>query len=68
MKRRSKILALTTSAAVVGTLGVLGITNAFAAAAGPITGLAGKCVDVKSSNSANGTPIQLYTCNGTGAQ
>jgi len=35
---------------------------------GPITGLAGKCVDVSSSNTANGTPIQLWTCNGTGAQ
>jgi hypothetical protein len=31
MKRRSKLLAVVTSAAVVGTLGVLGITNALAA-------------------------------------
>jgi predicted alpha-1,2-mannosidase len=35
---------------------------------GPITGLAGKCVDVSGSNTANGTHIQLYDCNGTGAQ
>jgi hypothetical protein len=35
---------------------------------GPITGLAGKCVDVASSNTANGTHIQLWDCNGTGAQ
>jgi hypothetical protein len=35
---------------------------------GPITGLAGKCVDVASANSANGTAIQLWTCNGTSAQ
>jgi chitinase len=35
---------------------------------GPITGIAGKCVDVAGANSANGTAVQLYTCNGTGAQ
>ncbi|MGW5609904.1 lectin [Streptomyces sp. NPDC003753] len=36
--------------------------------AGSITGLAGKCVDVAGANSANGTPVQLYDCNGTAAQ
>ena len=35
---------------------------------GPITGIASKCVDVRGSNSADGTPVQLYTCNGTAAQ
>jgi glucosylceramidase len=35
---------------------------------GTITGLAGKCIDVAGANTANGTAIQLYTCNGTGAQ
>jgi glucosylceramidase len=35
---------------------------------GPITGLAGKCVDVAGAGTANGTPVQLYTCNGTAAQ
>jgi mannan endo-1,4-beta-mannosidase len=35
---------------------------------GQITGLAGKCVDVQASNPANGTQVQLYACNGTGAQ
>jgi hypothetical protein len=53
---------------VVGALGVVGITNALAATAGPITGLGGKCVDVAGANSANGTPVQLYDCNGTNAQ
>ncbi|MFI9384455.1 ricin-type beta-trefoil lectin domain protein [Kutzneria sp. NPDC052558] len=33
-----------------------------------ITGIGGKCVDVAGANSANGTQIQLYTCNGTTAQ
>ncbi|GAA1892084.1 glycosyl hydrolase family 18 protein [Asanoa iriomotensis] len=35
---------------------------------GRITGLAGKCVDVAAANTANGTAVQLYTCNGTNAQ
>ncbi|MFJ8764608.1 lectin [Streptomyces clavifer] len=35
---------------------------------GPVTGLAGKCMDVAGANSANGTPVQLYDCNGTAAQ
>ncbi|MCP3063187.1 ricin-type beta-trefoil lectin domain protein [Myxococcus sp. K38C18041901] len=33
-----------------------------------IVGLAGKCIDVDHSNTANGTPIQLWDCNGTNAQ
>ncbi len=35
---------------------------------GPITGIGGKCVDVAGANTANGTAVQLYDCNGTGAQ
>ena len=35
---------------------------------GPITGLAGKCVDVAGASTANGAAVQLYTCNGTAAQ
>ncbi|RKN47793.1 glycosyl hydrolase family 18 protein [Micromonospora endolithica] len=35
---------------------------------GPITGIAGKCVDVAAASTANGTAVQLYTCNGTAAQ
>ncbi|WP_353946941.1 family 16 glycosylhydrolase [Streptomyces sp. HUAS MG91] len=35
---------------------------------GAIRGLAGKCVDVAAANPANGTPVQLYDCNGTAAQ
>ncbi|MFE1953681.1 ricin-type beta-trefoil lectin domain protein [Streptomyces sp. NPDC059524] len=33
-----------------------------------IKGLAGKCVDVQGASAANGTPVQLYDCNGTAAQ
>ncbi|MEV6521206.1 PQQ-dependent sugar dehydrogenase [Longispora sp. NPDC051575] len=35
---------------------------------GPIRGASGKCVDVAGGATADGTKIQLYTCNGTGAQ
>ncbi|MGW0811772.1 lectin [Streptomyces viridiviolaceus] len=35
---------------------------------GPITGIGGKCVDVAGAGTANGTPVQLYDCNGTAAQ
>ncbi|WNI16435.1 polysaccharide lyase family 7 protein [Actinacidiphila sp. ITFR-21] len=68
MKRRSTFLAMATAAAVAVTIGVLGGTSAQAAASGPITGLGGKCVDVASASSANGTHVQLYDCNGTSAQ
>jgi chitinase len=36
--------------------------------AGKITGIGGKCVDVAGASSADGTAVQLYTCNGTVAQ
>ena len=36
---------------------------------GPVlSGIAGKCLDVTSADSANGTAVQLYDCNGTDAQ
>jgi len=36
--------------------------------AGRITGYGGKCVDVAGANTANGTAVQLWDCNGTNAQ
>ncbi len=45
-----------------------GATNPNPARTGAVTGLAGKCADVAGSATANGTAVQLYTCNGTGAQ
>jgi chitinase len=39
-----------------------------ATATGPITGLAGLCVDVRGASATNFTPVQVYTCNGTNAQ
>ena len=44
------------------------VTTGDSAGATAIRGLAGKCVDVAGANPANGTPVQLYDCNGTAAQ
>jgi beta-glucosidase len=35
---------------------------------GAITGYQGLCLDVRAANNADGTPVQVYTCNGTNAQ
>ncbi|MFD0591791.1 ricin-type beta-trefoil lectin domain protein [Catellatospora coxensis] len=35
---------------------------------GEITGIGGKCVDVSGASRADGTPVVIYTCNGTAAQ
>ncbi|WP_394825377.1 GH92 family glycosyl hydrolase [Pendulispora albinea] len=35
---------------------------------GAVTGLAGKCLDVNQGNPANGTKVQLWDCNTSGAQ
>ena len=61
-----------------GTLGVAltvaGTSLALAPAAsaanvtGQITGYQGLCLDDRSASTANGNPVQVYTCNGTAAQ
>ncbi|MEU9234306.1 ricin-type beta-trefoil lectin domain protein [Streptomyces subrutilus] len=35
---------------------------------GALVGLGGKCLDVAGGSSADGTPVQLYDCNGSAAQ
>ncbi|GAB3134227.1 hypothetical protein GCM10027258_04720 [Amycolatopsis stemonae] len=45
-----------------------GTTTPPPSGAGTITGYGGKCVDVAGASPANGTTIDLYTCNGTNAQ
>ncbi|UNM16498.1 family 16 glycosylhydrolase [Streptomyces formicae] len=35
---------------------------------GTLRGLSGKCLDVAGAATANGTPVQLHTCNGSAAQ
>ncbi|MEW1585459.1 PQQ-dependent sugar dehydrogenase [Micromonospora vinacea] len=39
-----------------------------AGGAGAIKGLGGKCLDVRNAATADGTQIQIYTCNGSAAQ
>ncbi|MFJ5780376.1 ricin-type beta-trefoil lectin domain protein [Streptomyces sp. NPDC093094] len=48
--------------------GRLETAGALQTAAGPITGLGGKCLDVQGGQTADGTPIQLYTCNNSAGQ
>ncbi len=67
-KRLRTAVAVTAGMAVPAAAVVYGLLPAAAAGAGPITGIGGKCVDVAAANPANGTPIQLYECNGTEAQ
>jgi chitinase len=46
-----------------------GTTPPPSGATGPVrSGYANKCVDIAAANSANGTAVQLYDCNGTTAQ
>ncbi|MFE7860837.1 lectin [Streptomyces sp. NPDC057403] len=69
MARSFPLPASAVLAATVLTLsgGLLAASPA-QAATGTITGLAGKCLDVAGANSADGTAVQLYDCNGTAAQ
>ena len=63
------VAAIATTVSAVGIAAAAGSTPT-AAAVSPdaISGYGGKCVDVAAANSANGTQVQLYTCNGTAAQ
>ncbi|WP_164835745.1 RICIN domain-containing protein [Actinacidiphila soli] len=40
----------------------------FGDGSGPIAGLSGKCLDDAGSSTADGNPVQLYSCNNTLAQ
>ncbi|ACU73866.1 glycoside hydrolase family 5 [Catenulispora acidiphila DSM 44928] len=65
------VAAWTAAAALItATLSAIGGTaSAATGATGTITGQqSGRCVDAQSAGTANGTVVQLYDCNGTGAQ
>jgi hypothetical protein len=68
LRRHRGSIAAVAAGTVAIVVAVFGVTDALAASAGPITGLGGKCVDVAAASTANGTHVQLYDCNGTGAQ
>ncbi|WP_052707703.1 RICIN domain-containing protein [Streptomyces rubellomurinus] len=45
-----------------------GNVNFYRLPGGPVVGKDGKCLDVRGSGTANGTPVQIYHCNNTNAQ
>ncbi|MFF5290492.1 RICIN domain-containing protein [Paractinoplanes globisporus] len=60
---RRKLLAGAVMAVVIGALGVVGITNAFAATSGTlVSSLNGKCLDVTNGSTANGNQPQMWSC------
>ncbi|XVV12364.1 chitosanase [Actinoplanes sp. CA-131856] len=68
MIRARRVVYAGVAVAVPAAAVIYGLLPASAATAGPITGIGGKCVDVANASSANGAAVQLYDCNGTGAQ
>ncbi|MDR7385408.1 ricin-type beta-trefoil lectin domain protein [Promicromonospora iranensis] len=68
LRRRAFSGLAVLSMALVTALAVGGGALPARAATGTITGYGGKCVDVAAANTANGTQVQLYGCNGTNAQ
>ena len=67
MKRR--LIAILAAVVLMFGLGMAVAHHAQAAeATGPITGYQGLCLDDRAASTADGNPIQVYTCNGTNAQ
>ncbi|GHH88737.1 hypothetical protein GCM10018793_69570 [Streptomyces sulfonofaciens] len=64
----SAALRSTLAAAALALSAGLLTASPAAAATGTITGIAGKCLDVAAASTADGTPVQIYDCNGTAAQ
>src|SRR5689334_5546987 len=62
--RRSRTLAAgAVMTVVVGALGLVGITSAFAASSGTlVSSLNGKCLDVTDGSTANGNQPQMWSC------
>ncbi|MFC5720534.1 CAP domain-containing protein [Streptomyces gamaensis] len=64
--KKSHILGAFALAAIAVT--AVPATAQAAQLSGQVTGLGGKCLDVRSGSTGNGTPVQLYSCNGTDSQ
>ncbi|GAA2262616.1 hypothetical protein GCM10010430_53780 [Kitasatospora cystarginea] len=61
--------ALAVAAVLVAAgAGLTGSAQAAAGQSGQIQGNGGKCLDVPGGTTTNGTQVQIYTCNRTGAQ
>ena len=54
--------------ATLSHYGLTLVTTANNSTGHPIVGFAGKCIDIPGSNTTDGTQLQLWDCNGTGAQ
>jgi chitosanase len=68
-RRRTKLIAYALGGVLIPAAGIAySLMPASAATAGAIKGLGGKCVDIAAASSANGTAVQLYDCNSSGAQ
>ena len=66
---RHRTLALLGAVVLVAGIGMSTASVAQAASGtGQITGYQGLCLDDRSASTAQFNPIQVYTCNGTGAQ
>lgn len=65
---RARRLVAVGLAVLAGVALLSGPVPAWAATTQTITHPGSTCVDVSGGNSANGTPVQLWTCNGTAAQ
>jgi hypothetical protein len=66
----SRTVTVTTGLLGVGTAHTIALSGSATAnpAAGEVIGDGGLCLDIRGSATADGTPVQLYTCNHTAAQ
>ena len=65
---RIRAAAILGAVVLLAGIGVGAASVAQAAGPGPITGYQGLCLDDRSASTAQFNPIQVYTCNGSGAQ
>ncbi|MGA5821737.1 ricin-type beta-trefoil lectin domain protein [Kitasatospora sp. NPDC094028] len=57
------------AAAAIAVAAMPGTANADTSSTVSVSnGVVNKCLDIPGSNNANGTPVQIYSCNGSGAQ
>ncbi|MFF7637710.1 CAP domain-containing protein [Kitasatospora sp. NPDC008050] len=61
-------VALTAATVLAATAGFTTGAQADTGPTGSVSGLAGKCLDVRAAGTANGTAVQLYDCNASNAQ
>ncbi|WP_433533903.1 ricin-type beta-trefoil lectin domain protein [Micromonospora sp. CA-249363] len=65
---RLTVTAPTSTTDTAARIYELEVYGTAASGAGSIVGVGGKCLDVDNAGTADGTKVQLWNCNGTGAQ